>query len=223
MHLEIQNTNDEAASASDAIVVLELRPGQRISVMPVLVATATTPEWPFSVRMMLGFSTREVRFNVRSVTVTMKYTAERDRAAEDPEFADADDVSSTLLRAVRVSEIARLAAAGGIFLRLAETAPPVSLLDWWGPTGAFDFSSDLKEAVGGRGPNERILGLVAFTYQLARVSSQPPAKAVESSFGIPVRTAVRWIARAKELGFLDTPRIFVPKPAATSTDEAIDG
>lgn len=52
------------------------------------------------------------------------------------------------------------------------------------------------------GPTEENLQVVARLYTLATALGDPPRKAVESQFDIPTWTAARWIARARDAGYL---------------------
>lgn len=118
------------------------------------------------------------------------------------------DVSSVDLRGIRVAELIRVGAAGGIFLNGEDDSPPASLREIYGYEGEPRWSAEgMAELSTSRGPSEKLLAEVALSYQIAQISSQPPAKAVERQFGLPARTAARWISKAKALGLLDRPAV----------------
>lgn len=52
------------------------------------------------------------------------------------------------------------------------------------------------------GPTSWTLENVAEVYRIALLTGEPPTKAVENTFGIPRSTAGRWVAAAREQGFL---------------------
>lgn len=53
------------------------------------------------------------------------------------------------------------------------------------------------------GPTDETLLWVARTYYLAELTSEPPAKSVGVTFGIPMSTANVWIRRAKDRKILN--------------------
>ncbi len=57
----------------------------------------------------------------------------------------------------------------------------------------------LREA----GPTTESLHTVATLYRIALLTGQPPTTAVEKSLGLPRSTTGRWVALARERGFLD--------------------
>lgn len=52
------------------------------------------------------------------------------------------------------------------------------------------------------GPTDDVLRQVAVVYAVAYACDQPPTKAVTATFGLARSTAGRWVARARERGFL---------------------
>lgn len=115
------------------------------------------------------------------------------------------DVSSASLREIRVGEAIRMVAAAGIFAKMDRDDPPASIRDWWGDGEYNIVGSQMGELVRRDGPVEWVLRQLSLVYNIALISSQPPAKAVEKGFGLPTRTAARWIAKARELGLLTRP------------------
>lgn len=117
------------------------------------------------------------------------------------------DVTSTSLREVRVGELLRMASTAGIFVKVDRDEPPVSVRDWLGEDLYIAAGSPMGEMVKKTGPNGWVLNLVSLVYNIAQISSQAPAKAVERAFGLSARTAARWIAKAREQGILIRPAL----------------
>lgn len=136
--------------------------------------------------MRLEFSEDEGVFQVRSVALEADF-----------------EVTSAHLREVRVAEAKRRAVSHLVYVRTAHDADPVTLFSRFGDEG-IGFAKS-RATAGDERPTESRLRLVGLVYGLAQISSEPPAKAVERAFGLTQRTAARWIARAKELGFLVRP------------------
>jgi hypothetical protein len=65
----------------------------------------------------------------------------------------------------------------------------------------------MGEMVRKAGPVDWVLRELALVYNIALISSQPPAKAVEKGFGLAARTAARWIAKAREMSILTRPSV----------------
>lgn len=121
---------------------------------------------------------------------------------------EADEVRGTSLREVRVLECLQFAARYAIYLPMEDNDDEyVSLVEAMiGSSESLTFGVRTNDEQGiharDAGPKDWVLRNVAFTYQLAQLCSRPPAQAVASEFGIPARTASRWIARAKAEGHL---------------------
>ncbi len=113
-----------------------------------------------------------------------------------------EDITSTKLREVKVAESIRIGASFGIFFPLVKGLPANSLAYWVGPGGSFDLN--LEDQSDGLDADET-LELVALCYEIAELSSQHPAKAVQQQFGLSQRTAARWISRAKARGYVGRP------------------
>lgn len=60
----------------------------------------------------------------------------------------------------------------------------------------------MPENVTAHGPTDEALTWVARAYRLALLLDMPPTKEVEASIGLPRSTAGRWVALARERGFL---------------------
>lgn len=58
------------------------------------------------------------------------------------------------------------------------------------------------EGLAAEGPVDESLEYVAAIYRLAWMCHDDPTKAVRERFGIPRSTAARWVAKAREKGFL---------------------
>ncbi|MDQ3464937.1 MAG: hypothetical protein M3500_09655 [Actinomycetota bacterium] len=78
----------------------------------------------------------------------------------------------------------------------------------WKLTEHPDGSSTLSELDGWsedttrHGPTDEALGLVAQIYRMAYICGDRPTKAVEDNLNLPRSTAGRWVALARERGFL---------------------
>lgn len=61
---------------------------------------------------------------------------------------------------------------------------------------------------GRSGPSDELLHFIAVSYRIAHLAGQPPTEYVRQRLGVPRATLGRWIARAREKGFLGeaTPR-----------------
>lgn len=111
------------------------------------------------------------------------------------------EVTGTLLRALPVQRIMRLG-----------TYPAVSIPDFYRPTN-FDVRGEARGELSAvrRGPSERALWSVAFTYRAADVRTENAAAAVIQDLEIEPRTASNWIRRARELGMFDR---MAPEPVS---------
>ena len=126
------------------------------------------------------------------------------------------DITGTELREIRVAECLQIAARAGIYVKLDRDDPPASIRDWWGDETESLFGDQAAELIRKQGPTKSTLALVALVYSVAHVLSQPPAKAVETAFGLPARTAARWIARARADGVLK-------RPSVPGWEESVEG
>lgn len=167
--------------------------------------------WDHYVKMTLLFSISEVRYLVRSVEVGVDSEVKlQSPAASVLDFRENNlhEINSVLLRQVRVGEIARVGVSGGVFVQMNDGEPAQSLLSWFGPEGEPQYAAgEIGDVIRNSGPVDRNLQLVAQSYMIAQLSSQPPAKAVERQFGLPPRTAANWIAKAKSSGFIRQPKV----------------
>lgn len=180
-----------------------------IAVVPFLQVEVQQDGWAHYVSAELLFSISEARYMARKIAVGVSSRARLEKDPGKPGvFVEnaLQEVNSVLLRQIRVGEIVRLGASGGIFVALDRDEPPASLQDWYGPKGEpLYIDGDIGRHLVQDGPSETTLPLVALTYMIALVSSQPPAKAVERNFGLPPRTAANWIAKAKAAGLIKHP------------------
>lgn len=109
------------------------------------------------------------------------------------------EVTGTLLRALPVQTIMRYG-----------TSPAVTIPDYYKPDN-FAVMGDARDELSSvrRGPSERALWSVAFTYRSADIRTENAAATVIQGFEIESRTASNWIRRARELGMFDT---MAPEP-----------
>lgn len=117
------------------------------------------------------------------------------------------EVTGTDLREVRVAEVLRLASTAGIYARFDKEDDPVPIREGWGEDVLIAPESPMMERIKRTGPKGWVLEWIALAYNIAQISSQPPAKAVEKAFGLSSRTAARWIAKAREQGVLKRPAV----------------
>ncbi|MBC9943784.1 hypothetical protein ICL81_04490 [Leucobacter sp. cx-328] len=141
------------------------------------------------------------------VHMTLYFNFEQGRYLAEFVGIKSHDVTGTDLREIRVAELLRLAASAGIFIKLEKNDPPAAIRDWWGPKEISFVGSEFEKMVKDAGPVEWVLAQVGLIYNIAQVSSQPPAKAVEKAFGLSARTAARWIAKARTKDFLTRPSV----------------
>ncbi len=104
-------------------------------------------------------------------------------------------VTSEAIRSIPVAELTKKAAKH--LFSVTEGASGVRRM---APimTISEDDAARFREA----GPTRWTLSNVADVYRIALLTGEPPTKAVESTFGIPRSTAGRWVAAAREQGFL---------------------
>lgn len=69
-------------------------------------------------------------------------------------------------------------------------------------TGPVWPSDELVKQVRELGPTAEVLRMVANLYRVALLTGQPPTVAVEKTLALPRWTAGRWIAAARDRGFL---------------------
>lgn len=117
------------------------------------------------------------------------------------------EITSVVLRQVKVAEAVRVAASGGLFEKHDSENRPYSRQDLYGSSGELHWVSEIGEQITSRGPTEQNLRIIGFSYMIALLSGEAPAKAVERQFSLPARTASNWIARARETGFIRKPKV----------------
>jgi len=71
------------------------------------------------------------------------------------------------------------------------------------PDGVEPWGRTPPEGLSEEGPSDRVLLWVAHLYRLGLAIDYNPTKAVEENLKVPRSTAGRWIARARERGYLE--------------------
>jgi len=71
------------------------------------------------------------------------------------------------------------------------------------PDGVEPWGRTPPEGLSEEGPTDRVLLWVAHLYRLGLAIDYNPTKAVEENLKVPRSTAGRWIARARERGYLE--------------------
>jgi hypothetical protein len=205
MTISIRTHDGAPVTHRDATLLAQFSASSQALLVPSFTVKVTEESWLYDVHLDLDFAVQDGRFTVQGLSILMHEPVageQTDAASPVPE------VNTTVLRSVRVNELLQRAAGGGIYVKFDRDAEPASLLEMFGPSGVPDYTKGVfKKLIVDAGPTAKTLGWVALTYQLAVITSQPPAKAVEAQFGLTVRTAVRWIAKAKELGLIDVPHV----------------
>jgi hypothetical protein len=64
------------------------------------------------------------------------------------------------------------------------------------------FTPEVVEHMRSAGPVPSTLEAVAYLYRVAVLMGEPPTKAVEETLGLARSTAGRWVAQARQEGFL---------------------
>lgn len=169
-----------------------------VGVIPELEATVTTAD---------GFTDPEDARFFDVIHLKLRFLLSESRYVAQFVGVEGSDITSVNLREVRVAEAIRMVAATGIFVKMDRDAPPASIRDWWGDDEYNIVGSQMGEMVREAGPVDWVLKQLSLVYNIALISSQPPAKAVEKGFGLPARTAARWIAKARSLGILSRPSV----------------
>lgn len=187
----------------------------RFGVIGDLTVEVQHEDWNHSVEVHLELSPSQQRY--LNVGVNVAISREVMSLETLPHEHPVQEVTGVLLRTIRVAEIARLGALGGIFVMLDPNEPPASLLQWLGPQPKYD--GVVGEIMRSQGPTRANLELVALHYYAAQMAGVPPAKTVESTFDLPSRTAAYWIAKAKSEGLLDPLefKTFIPPPGWRGT------
>ncbi|UTX53394.1 hypothetical protein [Leucobacter aridicollis] len=132
---------------------------------------------------------------------------------------EAPEVAGTDLREIRVAELLRMASSAAIYVKHSVDEDPVSLYESRGDEAMSLEGSRLGLLAKERGPVDPVLKEVALIYNVALLSSQAPAKAVEKAFQLPARTAARWIAKARENGMLERPSLVGFEDSVKGYDE----
>lgn len=155
--------------------------------------TPTSPrdEPPFPVTVRVGFDGEQY------VCVELTCHAEADRP-----------LTTDLLRRVPVQGMVRLA--------VISAAKQVSVDRETGPASRYDINRvaggkrikliEFMPDVTSQGPTDEALRAVATIYRLAHAVGDPPTRAVEDELRLSRATAGRWIAKAREKGFLGQTR-----------------
>ena len=154
---------------------------------------------PGVVMYLPGEATFTVEVEGQPLTVTM-WIAHIDEGVRPTAIrveAEGVPVTGTMLRAIRVQELAREAIRLGMKRGYAK------------PGGA-SVSTDalltrkVVDQVRSSGPVPESLGWVAYVYNAASVLGDPPARAVEEAFGMPRTTVTKWVRRARDLGLIES-------------------
>lgn len=111
-------------------------------------------------------------------------------------YEDGRPVTTEDLRAVRVANLTSYAARK--VMRRHDWNPETGTAKL-GRAGVYE---DDVEYVQEHGLDDRTLQIVAHTYRLAMITSKPPTKTVEEWLGVSRATAGRWVAAAREKGYL---------------------
>lgn len=209
MDVVVRNWPDgKKPTRKDATLMLE---EVGVLVVPHLHVEVQDDDWDHYVTARLIFSMTEARYFAQEVSVGVSPRANVETDDDDNVKLRENrhkEVTSVLLRQARVGEIVRLGASGGIFTSFNRDEPPMSLQDFYGPKGEPRYTEgNMGDFFRSVGPVDSTLGMVGISYMIARMSGEPPAKAVERQFGIPPRTAAHWISRAKATGKILTPNV----------------
>ena len=105
----------------------------------------------------------------------------------------AREITAELLRHAKIADWVGMALQPGFEGRAIRELPNPDDREPWGLT-APDGAS--------KRPNERGLAWVAHLYRYGRAVSYKPTKAVEEGMKLPRSTASRWIAMARDMGYL---------------------
>jgi hypothetical protein len=111
-------------------------------------------------------------------------------------YSDGRPVTTEDLRAIRVANLTSFAARQVVQRTSYDPETGTSTLV---PAGV---TVEDVEYVREHGLTDRTLRIVAHTYRLALITSQPPTKAVEEWLDLARSTAGRWVAAARESGYL---------------------
>ena len=103
-------------------------------------------------------------------------------------------VTSEGIRSIPVARLTKLAVAAHVMQ--VEEKDGVTT---WTPMRMTD---ETAKRFRGEGPTDEALGWVARLYRLALLLGDPPVTAVEHGLGLPRSTAGRWVALARQRGFL---------------------
>jgi hypothetical protein len=110
-------------------------------------------------------------------------------------------VNATMLRALKVSELAQAGIINGILRTRHEEAPEgethITLLP---PLDPRD-----RELARLRGPIRSSLEVAATVYNIAQIAGLPPVQQLMTELGLPRATASAWVKRCKELGLITSP------------------
>lgn len=181
-----------------------------VGIIEHLTAVINDDGWDYDLEIELLFSLKDVRYFAQSVRVSVNMFAERmvvDESSGMTLREKVREITSVVLRQVKVAEAVRVAASGGIFLKLPWEDVPLSLQDLYGTMGEEHWVEIVGEQITSRGPTDQNLRLIGDSYMIAQLSGEAPAKAVERIYSLPARTASNWIARAREAGFIRKPKV----------------
>jgi hypothetical protein len=166
--------------AADAELV-QVAPGL-LAWSPVRVKAEGDYDVELEVVAVPGDCDRAGRFVCRNLTV-------HQRAGGGP-------VTSEALRAVPVATLTKKAAPGNVLTEPEDTSAEVKVYPH------VELSEQGAAQLRLEGPTDRALKFVANLYRLAVVLEEPPTQSVAEALGLPRSTAGRWVARARDGGFL---------------------
>ena len=106
-------------------------------------------------------------------------------------------VTGESLRSLPIARLTREAAADS-HLAAAPTLAAPELAKYEQQMPAGDFGALVR----GLGPRPNVLDFVAYVYRDALLTGAPPTKTIQDRLGVPRSTVGRWVALARQAGYL---------------------
>lgn len=134
---------------------------------------------------------QRVALSVRFDPGLHRYVCDQLTISRDVTARPAQPVTTEALRRVKVTDFVLLALLRDGRIR-----------DLPNPGGREPWGRTPPDGLADEGPTDRVLRWVAHLYRLALAVEAKPTKAVQESFGLSRATTGRWIAAARDRGYL---------------------
>jgi len=138
----------------------------------------------------------DVRIDIRFDHELRRYICHELTAYRSLAAQPSGPVTTETLRKVKIEQMIVI----NVLVNYPESPPTTRVLD--NPEGREPWGYTVPDGLTDHGPTDRVLQWVAHFYRLGYAVSYGATKQVQESLKVPRSTAGRWIAAAREAGYL---------------------